>query len=114
LASKVLPSRHVTHAEFKKAASGYKECCAAFVSAARVLGGRDLVEEFVVAKVWPLTVGWLTGCFSKIEIQGVKDSLPYPGFGFRPVGVSNESIVEEVERESIVLMVRESVPPADQ
>ena len=84
------------------------------MSAARVLGGHDLVEEFVVAKVWPLTVGWLIGSFSKIEIQGVKDSLPYPGFGFRPVSVSNESIVEEVERESIVLMVRESVPPTDQ
>ena len=57
LAAKVEEFDHVTKADFQRTAPGYKECCSAFASAARVIGGRDLIEEYLAVKVWPLTRG---------------------------------------------------------
>ena len=59
LAAKVEEFKHVTKADFCRTALGYKEYYSAFISAARVISGRDLIEEYLAAKVWPLTTGWL-------------------------------------------------------
>lgn len=104
LAMKVRLFIYVTKADFRRTVPGYKDCCVAFASAAGVISGRDLIEEFLAAKVWPLTDGWLPGNFSKIEISGLMDKLPFPKFHLeRPAGVSDDLIVEEVEQEDVVL-----------
>ena len=59
LAAKVEEFKHVTKADFRRTAPGYKECCSVFVSTARVISGRDLIEEYLVTRIWPLTKGWL-------------------------------------------------------
>jgi len=85
----------VTKADFRRTTPGYKECCSAFASAVRVVSGRDLIEEYLAAKVWPLTRGWLSGSFSKVRVAGLKDELPFSYFGLRkPVDTSNDMIVE--------------------
>ena len=38
-----------------------------------MIGGRDMVEEFVAAKVWPLSCNWLPSSFSKMKVNGLKD-----------------------------------------
>jgi len=85
---------------------GYKDCCAAFASATGVISGGDVVEEFLAAKIWPLSSGWLPGSFAKLEISGLKDKLSFPKFGLKkPKGISDDLIVEEVEQEAVVLVV---------
>ena len=83
LAAKVAEFNHITKADFRRTAAGYKECCSAFASAARVMSGRDLIEEYLAAKVWPLMRDWLPGAFSKVLVADLKDKLPFPDFGLR-------------------------------
>ena len=104
LAAKVAEFRHITKADFRRTAAGYKECCSAFASAARIMSGRDIIEEYLAAKVWPLTRDWLPGTFSKIRVAGLSDQLPFPDFPLRkPEGVSDDMIVEEAEQEAVVI-----------
>ena len=104
LASKVAEFKHTTKADFRRTAAGYKECDSAFASLARVVSGRDLIEEYLAAKVWPLTRDWLPGAFSKVQVDGLKDKLPFPDFGLRkPEGVSDDMIVEEIEQEAVAI-----------
>ena len=75
-----------------------------FASAARFVSGRDLIEEYLAAKVWPLMRDWLPGAFSKVLVVGLKDNLPFPDFGlWKPVGVSDDMIVEEIEQEAVAI-----------
>ena len=56
------------------------------------------------ANVWPLSKGWLPRSFIKIEVDGLTDKLPYPKFGLqKSAGTSDDFIVEEVEREAVML-----------
>jgi len=104
LAAKIEEFKHVTKADFRRTAPGYKGCYSAFASAARVVSGRDLIEEYLAAKVWPLTRGWLPGSFSKVRVAGLKDRLPFPVFGLKkPEDVSDDMIVEEIEQEAIAI-----------
>ena len=64
LAAKMEEFKHITKADFRRTIAGYEECYSVFASAARVVSCRDLIEEYLAAKVWPLTSGWLPGAFS--------------------------------------------------
>jgi len=104
LAAKIEEFKHVTKADFRRTAPGYKECYSAFASAARVVSGRDLIEEYLAAKVWPLTRGWLPGSFSKVRVAGLKYRLPFPIFGLKKLeDVSDDMIVEEIEQEAVAI-----------
>ena len=68
------------------------------------MSGRDLIEEYLAAKVWPLTRGWLPGSFSKVRVAGLKDRLPFPVFSLmKPEDVSDDMIIEEIEQEAIAI-----------
>ena len=98
LAAKVEEFKHVSKAHFRRTSASYKECYSTFASAARVVGGRDLIEEYLAAKVWTLTRDWLPGTFSKVRVAGLKDKLPFPNSGLRKSDeVSDDMIVEEIE-----------------
>ena len=47
LATKVEEFKHVSKADFRRTSAGYKECYSAFASEARVVGSRDLIEEYL-------------------------------------------------------------------
>jgi hypothetical protein len=57
LASKVMPFQHVNQPGFNKSLSEFKDCDTAFREVAKFIRDRDLVEEYLAAKIWPLTFG---------------------------------------------------------
>ena len=104
LAAKIEQFKHITKADFRRTAAGYKECYSTFASAARAVSDRDLIEEYLAVKVWPLTRGWLPGTFSKVRVAGLKDKLPFPEFGLKKPGdVSDDMMVEEIEQEAVAI-----------
>jgi hypothetical protein len=63
-------------------------CHKAFKYAAHFSGGHDLVEEFVVAGVWPLGHNtWKNFSFKRIwlPIFGVEEGIPFPHFSLQRV-----------------------------
>ena len=89
---------HISQADFRRSGAGYRECLDAFISAAGLIGGRDLIEEFICARVWPLSDGWLASPFGKVRVHGLKETLPFPKFDLlKQSGESDEAIVAEVE-----------------
>ena len=58
LASDIEPFEHTFQPAYNKRAPGFKPCLEAFMIACQVCGGRDVVEEFLAAGVWPLSAGW--------------------------------------------------------
>ena len=50
MASKIVPVERISQAEFQRSGSGYRECVDAFAFAAGLIGGRDLIEEFIVPR----------------------------------------------------------------
>ena len=63
-----------------------------------------MIKEYVAAKIWPLTSGWLPNSFSKVKFGQLTESIPYPNFGLvRPNGLSDEEIVAAVKQDVVVL-----------
>jgi hypothetical protein len=48
----------VNAAEFNHQAVGFRNCENAFHLASTILGGRDIIEEFVAAEIWSISYGW--------------------------------------------------------
>jgi hypothetical protein len=44
--------------KYNQRAVGIRICENAFHLASTILGGRDIIEEFVAARVWPISNGW--------------------------------------------------------
>jgi hypothetical protein len=47
----------VNTAKFNHRAVGIRNCDSAFHLASTILGGRDIIEEFVAARIWPISSG---------------------------------------------------------
>jgi hypothetical protein len=77
LASKVLPVEHISQADFRRSGAGYKDCVEAFGLAAGLIGGRDLIEEFICANIWPLSAGWDLNPLAKVKVRTLKESVPF-------------------------------------
>jgi hypothetical protein len=45
-------------APYNHRAVGFKNCESAFHLASKILGGRDIIEEFVAANIWLISYGW--------------------------------------------------------
>jgi hypothetical protein len=80
-------------------AMGFRNCENAFHLAGMILGGRDLIEEFLAAEVWPISYEW-----APIEIVGFNmnwaaQEVPFPRFGLQlRDGQSVEDFMDEVEK----------------
>jgi hypothetical protein len=55
LSCSIEPLTAVTAAEFNHRAVGIRNCENAFHLTSTILGGRDIVEEFVAAEIWPMS-----------------------------------------------------------
>ena len=67
----------------------------------QVFGGRDVVEEFLAAGIWPLSAGWAPRGFERKRFAGMAYDLTSPVFCLRrPEGSSDEVIFAELEREA--------------
>ena len=65
LASDIEAFDHTYQPAFNKRAPGFKPCVEAFMTACQVCGGRDVVEEFLAAGIWPLSAGWAPRGFER-------------------------------------------------
>jgi hypothetical protein len=48
----------ISTASYNHQAVGIWDCESMFHLASTIVGGRDLIEEFVAANVWPISHGW--------------------------------------------------------
>jgi hypothetical protein len=72
---------------------------------AKAIGGRDLVEEYLAAKIWPLAFGWSATFFSKVKFSKMSHPIPCPQFRLeKPADQSDEMVVVGVEREANALL----------
>jgi hypothetical protein len=87
---------------------GFKSCENAFFLASTILGIRDVIEEFIVAGVWPLSNGWKPLDIVFLDVDWASQKVPFPRFGLRlKDGQSLEDFILETE-EKVNEMVGES------
>jgi hypothetical protein len=75
LSSPIKALTAVNTADYNHRAVGIRSCRNAFHLASTILGGRDIVEEFVAARIWPISYGWAPNeitHFSSFSKFGVK------------------------------------------
>ena len=101
LASDIEAFDHTFQPAYNKRAPGFKPCVEGFMTACQVCGGRDVVEEFLAAGIWPLSAGWAPRGFERKRFAGMEYDLTSPIFGLRrPEGSRDEVIIAELEREA--------------
>jgi hypothetical protein len=82
-----------------RAAEGHKACDKAFALAYRYSGGRDLVEETIVANCRPLGRNKPTISIEKVHLSvfGEGVGVPFPRFGFEKEDWVAEKLVKSAE-----------------
>jgi hypothetical protein len=58
MSSLIAPLTAVNVGRYNQRALGIRSCESAFHLASTILGGRDIIEEFVAARIWPISNGW--------------------------------------------------------
>jgi hypothetical protein len=77
------PLTAVNTAEFNQRAMGIRNCGSAFHLASTILGGRDIIEEFVAARVWPISSGWSPTEIVYFNVNLAAQKVPFPKFGIK-------------------------------
>jgi hypothetical protein len=73
----------VNTAEFNHRAVGIRSCENAFHLASTILGGRDIVEEFVAARIWPISYGWAPSEIMYFNVNSASQEVPFPKFSIK-------------------------------
>jgi hypothetical protein len=73
----------VNTAEFNHRAVGIRSCENSFHLASTILGGRDIVEEFVAAQIWPISYGWAPSKIVQFNVNWASQEVPFPKFGIK-------------------------------
>jgi hypothetical protein len=85
-------------AAFNHRAAGIRSCENAFHRASTILGGRDIIEEFVAARIWPISYGWAPTEIVNFNVN-LAAQVPFPKFGIQlRDGQSANDFMLEVER----------------
>jgi hypothetical protein len=97
----------VNTAEFNHRAVGIRSCENAFHLASTILGGRDIVEEFVAARIWPISYAWAPSEIVYFNVNWASQEVPFPKFGIKlREGQSANAFMLEVEKK-VTLMIGE-------
>jgi hypothetical protein len=97
----------VSTAEYNHRAVGIRSCENAFHLASTILGGRDIIEEFVAARIWPISHGWALTQLVNFNVNCAAQEVPFPKFGIElRDGQSADDFMLEIERK-VNLMVGE-------
>jgi hypothetical protein len=95
-------------APYNYQAVGFRNCENAFHLAGTILGGRDLIEEFIAAEVWPISYGWPPTEIVGFNVNRTAQEVPFPRFGLQlKEGHSAEEFMDEVEKK-VNTMIGES------
>jgi hypothetical protein len=68
-------------ASFNHRAAGIRNCESAFHLASTIVGGSDIIEEFVAAEVWPISYGWPPTEIVNFNINWAAQAVTFPQFG---------------------------------
>jgi hypothetical protein len=86
-------------APYNHHAVGFRNCESAFHLAGTILGGRDIIEEFVAVNIWPISYGWAPSEIVTFNVNWVAQEVPFPRFGFQlPEDQSADDFMDEVEK----------------
>jgi hypothetical protein len=107
LSCPIAPLSAVNTAEFNHRAVGIRNCESAFHLASTILGGRDIIEEFVVARIWPISSGWAPTEIVYFNVNWAAQEVPFPKFGIKlQEGQSTDAFMIEIEKR-VNLMIGE-------
>jgi hypothetical protein len=71
----------------------------AFHLASTILGGRDIIEEFVAARIWPISYGWAPTEIVNFNVNWAVQEVPFPKFGLQLRDVQSvDDFMLEIER----------------
>jgi hypothetical protein len=94
-------------APYNHQAAGIRNCENAFHFASTILGGRDIVEEFTAARIWPISYGWAPTEIVNFNVNWAAQEVPFPKFGLQlRDGQSADDFMLEIERR-VNLMIGE-------
>jgi hypothetical protein len=97
----------VCTADYNHRSVGIKSCENAFHLASTILGGRDIIEEFVAARIWPISYGWASTEIVNFSVNWAAQEVPFPKFGLQlRDGQSADDFMLEIERR-VNLMIGE-------
>jgi hypothetical protein len=105
LSSPILALTTVNTAEFNHRVVGIRSCENAFHLASTILGGRDIVEEFVAAHIWPISYGWAPSEIVHFNVNWASQEVPFPKFGIKlREGQSANDFMLEVEKRVTIMI----------
>jgi hypothetical protein len=73
----------VNTADYNHRAVGIRSCENAFHLASTILGGRDIIKEFVAARIWPISYGWAPTQIVNFNVNLAAQEVPFPKFGIQ-------------------------------
>jgi hypothetical protein len=89
----------ISTASYNHRAAGIRNCESAFHLVSTILGGRDIIEEFTAAQVWPISYGWAPTEIVNFNVNWAAQVVPFPRFGLQlRDGQSVDDIMTEVEK----------------
>jgi hypothetical protein len=89
-------------------AIGFSNCESAFHLAGTILGGRDIIEEFVAADIWPISYGWAPTEIVTFNVNWAAQEVPFPRFSLQlRENQGADEFMEEVEKK-VNVMIGES------
>jgi hypothetical protein len=101
LSSPIEALTDVNTAEYNHRAVGIRSCENAFHLASTILGGRDIVEEFVAARIWLISYGWAPNEIVHFNVNWAAQEVPFPKFGVKlREGQSTDAFMLDVEKKS--------------
>jgi hypothetical protein len=107
LSCSIAPLTAVNTAEFNHRAVGIRNCESAFHLASTILGGRDIIKEFVAAKIWLISSGWAPNEIVYFNVNWATQEVPFLKFGIKPrEGQSVDAFMVEIEKR-VTLMIGE-------
>jgi hypothetical protein len=97
----------VSTADYNHQVVGIRSCENAFHLASTIIGGWDIVEEFVAARIWPISYGWASTEIVHFNVNRAAQQVPFPKFGIKlREGQSDEDFMLEIKRR-VTLMIGE-------
>jgi hypothetical protein len=97
----------ISTTSYNHRAIGIRNCERMFHLASTIVGGRDLIEEFVAANIWPISHGWAPREIVSFNVNWATQEVPFPLFRLHLTdGQSVEDFVTEVEKKVNNIIVK--------